>query len=90
MAQNAGDEQYADPFGQTEEPSGAQGDEPSDTQGQEPAPPAEPVAPAQEQAVAAQDTAAPTLPRTGLPAHLLAGVGALLVAAGSTLRRLVL
>jgi hypothetical protein len=90
MAQNAGDEQYADPFGQTEEPSGSQGEEPSDTQGQEVAPAPEPAAPAQEQAVSTQDTAVPTLPRSGLPAHLLAGAGALLLAAGGMLRRLVL
>jgi hypothetical protein len=90
-AQNAGDEQYADPFGQTDQPNGSQGEQGGDTQ--EPAAPAQeaaPAAPAQEQAVASQDTAAPTLPRSGLPAHLLAGAGALLLAAGLTLRRLVL
>ena len=88
-AQNAGDEQYADPFGQTD--PGSQGEQGGDTQ--EPVAPAQeaaPAAPAQEQAVATQDTAAPTLPRSGLPAHLLAGAGALLLAAGLTLRRLVL
>jgi hypothetical protein len=91
FAQSAGDEQYADPFGQTDQPSGSQGKQGGDTQ--EPAAPAQeaaPAAPAQEQAVASQDTAAPTLPRSGLPAHLLAGAGALLLAAGLTLRRLVL
>jgi hypothetical protein len=90
LAQSAGDEQYADPFGQVEEPNGGQGD-----QGQAPdqSAPA-PAAPAQtapatgaEQSVAAQDTAAPTLPRTGFPAILLAGTGALLLGAGTTLRR---
>jgi hypothetical protein len=91
-AQNAGDEQYSDPFGQTEEPSGSQGDQPSDTQEQphETVPPAAPAAPAEEQAVAAQAADPPTLPRTGVPASLLAGAGALLLAAGATLRRLVL
>ena len=92
-AQNAGDEQYADPFGQAEQPSGTQ-EEPADgTQAQpapEPAAPAAPAAPAQEQPVATQDVAAPTLPRSGMPAHLLAGAGALLLAAGVSLRRLVL
>jgi hypothetical protein len=82
-AQNAGDEQYADPFGQVEEPS--------DTQEEAaPAPEPAPAAPAQEQPVATQETVAPTLPRTGAPAHLLAGAGALLLAAGATMRRLVL
>jgi hypothetical protein len=91
-AQNAGDEQYADPFGQTDQPNGSQGEQGGGNT-QEPAAPAQeaaPAAPAQEQAVASQDTAAPTLPRSGLPAHLLAGAGALLLAAGLTLRRLVL
>ena len=90
-AQNAGDEQYADPFGQTEEPSGSQGEQPDGTQEEAaPAPEPAPAAPAPAQAVATQDTAAPTLPRSGAPAHLLAGAGALLLAAGVTVRRLVL
>ena len=88
-AQNAGDEQYADPFGQAEEPSGSQGEQPSGTEDQ-PAPAPEPAAPAQEQAVATQDVAEPTLPRTGAPTHLLVGAGALLLAAGAAVRRLVL
>ena len=59
LAQSAGDEQYADPFGQTEQPDGSQGQPAPEPQ---PAPaPATPAAPA-EQAVAAQQTAAPTLP----------------------------
>jgi hypothetical protein len=88
LAQSAGDEQYADPFGQVEQPNSGQGQ-----QNQAPAQPA--PAPAQttvpatpaDQAVASQETAAPTLPATGLPAGLLAGTGALLLAAGTTLRR---
>jgi hypothetical protein len=84
LAQSAGDEQYADPFGEVEEPSGSQ-EEPAAPA--EPAPaPAEPVAPAEE-AVASQQTDAPTLPATGLPAGLLAGAGALLFAGGGLLRR---
>jgi hypothetical protein len=86
LAQSAGDEQYADPFGEVEEPSGSQ---------EEPAAPAEPTpapAPAEtgvpaEQAVASQETGAPTLPATGLPAGLMAGAGAALFAAGGALRR---
>ena len=34
-----------------------------------------------------QQTDSPTLPATGLPVGLLAGTGALLLAAGTTLRR---
>ena len=84
MAQSAGDEQYADPFGQTEEPSGSQG-EPAPEPDAAPAP-AAPAAPA-EQAVTSQETAAPTLPATGLPAHLLASAGAILLGSGAALRR---
>src|SRR5215210_1291053 len=87
MAQNAGDEQYSDPFGQTDQPNGSQ-DEPATEPDAAPAPaaPAEPAAPADE-ATAAQDSAAPTLPATGLPAFLLAGAGAMLLASGAALRR---
>ena len=83
-AQSAGDEQYADPFGQTEQPNDSQEQPAPEPQ---PAPaPATPAAPA-EQAVASQQTAAPTLPATGMPAHLLASMGALLLASGALLRR---
>jgi LPXTG-motif cell wall-anchored protein len=83
-AQSAGDEQYADPFGQTEQPNESQ-DQPAPEPQPAPAP-ATPAAPA-EQAVASQQTAAPTLPATGMPAHLLASMGALLLASGALLRR---
>jgi hypothetical protein len=86
LAQSAGDEQYEDPFGEVEEPSGSQGNP-------EPAPQPEP-APAQNndslgtsEPEVTEQTGAPTLPATGLPAGLLAGTGALLLAAGTTLRR---
>ena len=87
MAQSAGDEQYADPFGQTDEPNGSQS-EPAPEPDAAPAPaaPATPAAPA-EQAVSSQDAAAPTLPATGLPAFLLASAGAMLLASGAVLRR---
>ena len=88
-AQNAGDEQYADPFGEVEQPNGSQDEQPTGTQ-DEAAPAPEPAAPAQEQAAATQDVAEPTLPRSGAPTHLLAGAGALLLAAGAAVRRLVL
>ena len=84
LAQSAGDEQYADPFGQTEDQGGsddqqAQAPEPEPAQSDDALGQSEPeIAPA----------AAPTLPATGLPAVLLAGSGALLLAGGTTLRRL--
>ena len=90
LAQSAGDEQYADPFGPTEEPNNSQGQQ-AQAPEQEAAPaptPAEPAAPAEE-VTASQETAAPTLPTTGLPAGVLAAGGALLLAGGTTLRRLV-
>ena len=85
-AQSAGDEQYADPFGQTDQPTGSQ-DDPASQPDAAPAPaaPATPAAPA-EQAVTSQE-AAPTLPATGLPAFLLASAGAMLLASGAALRR---
>jgi hypothetical protein len=85
LAQSAGDEQYNDPFGEVEEPSGSQG-QPEQAPEPAPAAPAEPSA-SGEEVTASQETAAPTLPRTGLPAVLLVGTGALLLAGGTTLRR---
>ena len=87
-AQSAGDEQYADPFGQTEQPNGSQ-EQPAPEPQPAPAPAAPTAAPA-EQAVASQQAQAPTLPATGVPAHLLASMGALLLASGALLRRRVL
>ncbi len=88
-AQSAGDEQYADPFEQTEQPNDSQ-EQPAPAPEPEPTPaPAAPAAPAapEEQAVASQPADAPTLPATGVPAHLLASAGALLFASGAALRR---
>ena len=85
MAQGAGDEQYSDPFGQTDEQGGSQ-EQPAPEPEAAPAAPATPAAPA-EQATASQDAAAPTLPATGLPAFLLASAGAMLLASGFALRR---
>jgi hypothetical protein len=90
LAQSAGDEQYADPFGQVEQPNNGQGQQ---TQAPaEPAPaPAQTTAPAPatDQAAASQETAAPTLPRTGpgLPSWYLAINGAVMLLAGTALRR---
>ena len=87
-AQSAGDEQYADPFGQTEQPNGSQ-EQPAPEPQPAPAPAAPTAAPAAP-AVASQQAQAPTLPATGVPAHLLASMGALLLASGALLRRRVL
>jgi hypothetical protein len=83
MAQNAGDEQYSDPFGQTDQSDGSQ-DEPAPEPDAAPTP-AAPAAP-EEQAAPAQQADAPTLPATGLPAYLLASAGAMLLASGAALR----
>ena len=86
-AQSAGDEQYADPFGQTEQPSGSQGEEPTGTQGRRPRPRRRRPPRPRSRPWRHRSTAAPTLPPPGLPAHLLAGAGALLLAAAALLRR---
>jgi hypothetical protein len=86
FAQSAGDEQYADPFDQPQQPSGSQ-EEPAQTQAPAPAPAQGGDTGAAAETQVAQQAAAPTLPATGLPVGLLAGTGALLVAAGTTLRR---
>lgn len=90
FAQSAGDEQYADPFGQTDQ--GGQGGQGGGSQDE----PAQNGAPAVVQTQSdelgtsepeIEQTSAATLPATGLPVGLLAGTGALLLAAGTTLRR---
>ena len=99
FAQSAGDEQYADPFGQTGQGNqGNQGDQGNQSaqEGGSQGEPAQSEAPAAAQTQSdelgtsepeIQQTSAPTLPATGLPVGLLAGTGALLLAAGTTLRR---
>lgn len=82
-AQNAGDEQYSDPFAEPDQPTGSQG-EPAPEPDAAPAP--APAAP-EEQAVISQQADGPTLPATGLPAYLLASAGAMLLASGAALRR---
>jgi hypothetical protein len=82
LAQSAGDEQYADPFGQTDDQSGGDGQQ---AQAPEPAQSDDALGQSEPEIAPA---AAPTLPATGLPAALLAGSGALLLAGGTTLRRL--
>ena len=85
LAQSAGDEQYADPFGQVDQPKGTQ-DQPSETPQAAPAPVQSGAALGDSQAEVAQ-TSDPTLPVTGFPLGLLAAAGALLVASGTILRR---
>jgi len=85
MAQGAADEQYRDPFaGQGQEPAEQQA---PTSQGSAPSAPSAPTA---EPAPAAETPVAGTtaqLPRTGLPAAIVAVAGFVLVAAGLTLRR---
>jgi hypothetical protein len=82
LAQSAGDEQYNDPFGEVEEPSGAQ-----EEQAPVPAPAEGDASLGTSEPELAEQAGAPTLPATGIPAGLLAGAGAFLLAAGTTLRR---
>jgi len=92
LAGGAGDDQYEDPFAE----EGAPSEQPAQTQQREQAPapaPAEPE-PAGDAGVATPEvepggarSAAPTLPRTGADAGLLAAGGAALVLAGVALRR---
>jgi len=87
LAQSAGDEQYADPFEQQpQESSGAQ-EEPAQAPEPAPAPAQSGEAAGATQTEVIQQADSPTLPVTGLPAALLAGSGALLLAGGTTLRR---
>jgi hypothetical protein len=101
LAQNAGDEQYADPFGQVkdEDKGGQQPSSGTEAPAPSPAPaaPAQPVtqpaAPPEDQAAAPAQTTTTTttssaqLPRTGLPVAALALAGAALAGAGAGLRR---
>ena len=84
LAQSAGDEQYADPFGQVEEPSSSQ-DESAQSPTPEPAQTGDTSGAAQTQVV--EQPSSPTLPATGLPVALLAGAGGLLLTSGTMLRR---
>jgi hypothetical protein len=93
LAQSAGDEQYTDPFGPTEEPrqegGGSGGSDGAEAPAPDPAPaPAQEPAPQPaQQAEAPAAEPAPTLPYSGFPAALAAGAGAALLAAGAALRR---
>ena len=86
FAQNAGDDQYADPFGNLPEDQGGGGGSGSGGQGQPeaaPAPGSSAVAPATPSSET--DTTAGTaqqLPRTGLPAGVPAALGLALIGSG--------
>jgi hypothetical protein len=92
VAQSAGDDQYVDPLAGQDAPQQQQQQPSQGSQG--PAPQAqgsETLAPTQTGAGSApsgSSGARPTLPRTGLAAGLLAGIGALLVLGGRGLGRL--
>ncbi|HVG75534.1 MAG TPA: hypothetical protein VM824_09145 [Thermoleophilaceae bacterium] len=88
LAQSAGDDQYADPFGQVNDGSGQLGGDQPTQSAPAPAQDTTSAAPA-DQAAASQETAAPALPRTGpgLPAWYIAINGAVLLLAGTALRR---
>ena len=98
LAQSAGDDQYADPFDESQGQQQEDANPPSEQGGGQPGD-ATAEAPAETQVVPeapptdSSTTGAPavegseTLPVTGLPAVVLALAGALLFAAGTTLRR---
>jgi hypothetical protein len=89
LAQSAGDEQYADPFGQVKDPNSGQGQAPAQS-APAPATPAQTAAPATgaDQSVASQEAGAPALPRTGVDSAFFVVMGATLLLAGTTIRRL--
>jgi hypothetical protein len=87
LAQNAGDEQYADPFGDLPEDQGDGRDTGSGNQAEPQAPPAPaPEAPAVAPATPAVDAPATStaqqLPRTGLSAGVPAALGVALLGSG--------
>jgi LPXTG-motif cell wall-anchored protein len=84
LAQSAGDEQYADPFGKVEKKESSSGQGSSGTQSQTgQSAQSQPQAPA----VQTQTTSSSELPRTGAPAGLFAAMGAALLGSGALLRR---
>ena len=86
LAQSAGDEQYADPFGDAEQPTQDQG---GSNGAPAPTPDPAPQAPASGSASAAgaDPGTGGFLPHTGFPALLSALLGALLLGSGISVRR---
>lgn len=91
VAQSAGDEQYSDPFGPSDQPQQPQeprSDSPSAPE--QPPPEPTPVDPTTAQQPAIEEPAAEppaTLPYSGLPVGIAAGAGVFLLATGALLRR---
>ncbi len=90
FGQSAGDEQYADPFGDEQQQSQDATPTPAPAQAQAPATPAAPAAQAAPAAAAPSAAAAPAqagqLPRTGWDAALPGTLGLIFLAAGVALR----
>jgi LPXTG-motif cell wall-anchored protein len=89
LAQSAGDDQYADPFDQVDEPSqkdGGSNGSPAPTENPTASAPADGAADST-QAAAETGSGGGTLPRTGFPAALGALLGVLLLGAGAMVRR---
>ncbi len=88
LAQTPGDEQYADPFGGSQDEGAAPGNEeeaapqPTATPAPEPAP----AAPAAQAEAAPEATAAQELPRTGTDALITLVSGSILLGGGVALR----
>jgi hypothetical protein len=88
LAQNAGDEQYADPFGKVEKKKQSSGGGQQGSSGQGASTPSQqPTQAAQSSGSGSTATSSQTLPRTGLPAGLLAAAGLALLGSGAALRR---
>jgi hypothetical protein len=87
LAQSAGDEQYADPFGEVKDPSqensGSNGSGTPDTDTTV----AAPAAGADDVAGSDSSSGSATLPHTGFPAALTAMLGALLLTIGASVWR---
>ena len=94
LAQNAGDEQYADPFGKVQHKKsgsgtqqGSQGTQQGTSSGQGSSQPSTQGAPATSSQTATAAPAQQTLPRTGAPVGLFAATGAAMLCGGAALRR---
>ena len=91
LAQSAGDDQYADPFGEVDKKKSGSGNSSGGQGGTQGAGSSGSSAPTttQEQGTQTQTSGSqsPGLPRTGLPAGLLAADGSVLLGAGALLRR---
>ena len=83
LGQSAGDDEYQNPLPEPEPAPSAQAQE---QPAQEPAAPAQ-AGPAAPEPAPAPAGGGPELPRTGLPAGLVAGAGLALLAGGASLRR---